>query len=379
MQQTAAEGAIAGEEAGRQLGFKHGYHLGRCEAIRTRYTPVSPPPAPLRLMYVPQGFPAIDQGIISALQRTVREVFVGSPQHMLEQARRMKPDIVLVLNGLHVFPADHLQQISDIRGLGIRTAIWFADDPYFTDDTVGIAPHYDVVLTHEQSCVPLYASLGCKRVAYLPLAADTELFRPQHVEPKYRSDICFIGMGFWNRIELIDRIAPYLAGKRLVLAGGLWERLSHYKQLSPHIRAGWVPIEETVKYYSGAKIVLNLHRGFLHETDNRNSRAIPAQSTNPRTYEMAACGAMQLTDLRADLPRLYMPGQDMAVYQTPEELIAKLEYYLSHEEERSRIAYNGLQRTLQQHSFLSRVSELLKLLGYAEASDAGIIKEEGGA
>ncbi|MFH5182120.1 hypothetical protein ACHHV8_05490 [Paenibacillus sp. TAB 01] len=71
----------------------------------TRYTPVSPPPAPLRLMYVPQGFPAIDQGIISALQRTVREVFVGSPQHMLEQARQMKPDIVLVLNGLHVFPA----------------------------------------------------------------------------------------------------------------------------------------------------------------------------------------------------------------------------------------------------------------------------------
>lgn len=375
MRQTAAEGVIAGVTAGRQQGWEHGYHLGRCEAIRRRYAPVPPSPSPLRILYVPQGFPAIDQGIISALQRTIREVIVGSPQHMLEQAKQMKPDIVLVLNGLHVFPPDHLQQIEAIRRLGIKTVIWFADDPYFTNDTVGIAPHYDVVLTHEQSCVPLYASLGCKQVAYLPLAADIELFRPRQVDLKYRSDICFIGMGFWNRIEVFDRIAKYLAGRKLVLAGGQWERLSQYKLLSPYIRSGWVPVEETVMYYSGAKIVLNLHRGFLHETDNRNGRAIAAQSTNPRTYEMSACGTMQLTDVRADLPKLYTPGQDLAVYRTPDELVAKLDYYLSHEEERRRIAYNGLRRTLERHSFLTRIGELLELLGYEEAADTKVFEE----
>ncbi|OXM83478.1 CgeB family protein [Paenibacillus rigui] len=368
MRQTRMAGQRMGEAAGGTLGWAHGYHLGRCEAIRLRYKPAAPPCAPVKILYIPQGFHAIDHGIVQALQRLVKELIVGTPRQMLELAKQTRPDIVLVMNGLHVFPADHLQQIDRIRQLGIRTVIWFADDPYFTDDTAVIAPHYDVVITHEQSCVSLYRGLGCREVGYLPLAVDTELFRPRQVEPMYRSDICFIGMGFWNRIAVFDRLARYLAGKRVVLAGGLWDRLAHYKLLRPHIREGWVPIEESVKYYSGAKIVINLHRGFSNEIDNRNSRAIPAQSTNPRTYEIMACGAMQLSDMRADLPALYKPHNEVAVYQSPQELMAKLDYYLTHEEERREIAYNGLRRTLAQHTFLSRIGELLELLGIAKAS-----------
>lgn len=379
MRKPAIKGKFAGRKAGSRIGREHGYHLGRCAAIRQLYPPVSPFVASVKVLYIPQGFQALDHGIIRALRQSVRELIVGTPQSMLELSRQLRPDVVLVLNGLHVFPTDHLRQIDAIRELGIRTVIWFADDPYFTDNTVDIAPHYDVVLTHEHSCVELYASLGCKQVEYLPLAADPELFYPRQVKPKYWSDVCFIGVGFWNRIALFDRLAPYLAGKRVVLAGGQWNRLRHYKLLRPHLREGWIPIEETVKYYCGAKIVLNVHRGFLHKTDNRNKRAIPALSTNPRTYEMAACGAMQLTDMRADLPGLYTPDRDVAVYSTPEELITKIEYYLTHEEERRMIAYNGLRRTLQQHSFMSRIGELLRLLGYVDAASATIVNEGGGS
>jgi spore maturation protein CgeB len=348
-----------------QQGMEHGYHLGRCEAVRAMVPPAPLNVRPLRVLFIPQGFPAIDQGVIKALQPRVNELIIGTPREMLAAAERSRPDLVLVLNGLHhVFPENHLQQIDMIRALGIRTAIWFADDPYFTDDTSRIAPHYDVVLTHEQSCVQLYRELGCAQVGYLPLAADTDLFRPQQVEPAYRSDVCFIGMAFWNRVAVFNRIAPYLAGKKVIIAGGLWNRLKHFKLLRPSIREGWTPIEETVKYYSGAKIVINLHRGYLLEKDNRNSREIPGQSINPRTYEMAACGALQLTDFRDDLTRLYIPGHEIAVYRTPDELMGQIEYYLTHDQERRAIAYNGLRRTLEQHSFARRIEELLQLLGY---------------
>lgn len=360
----AASGRAAGLADGRSLGLEHGYHLGRCEAIRATVPPAPIKLRQLRVLFIPQGFPAIDQGVIKALGSLVSELIVGASPEMLTLAGQHRPDLVLVLNGLHVFPENHLLQIDAIRAMGIRTAIWFADDPYFTDDTLHIALRYDVVLTHELSCVQLYREHGCAHVAYLPLAADTDIFRPQQVSPEYRSDVCFIGMAFWNRVAVFDRIAPYLAGKKVIIAGGLWERMKNYRLLRRSIREGWTPIEETAKYYSGAKIVINLHRGHLHEIDNRNSRAVPALSINPRTYEMAACGSMQLTDIREDLAQLYVPGQEIAVYRTPEELMGQIEYYLRHDQERKAIAYNGLRRTLIQHSYMRRVDELLQLLGH---------------
>jgi spore maturation protein CgeB len=363
--QRALAGRADGWKAGQKQGMQDGYHLGRCEAIRILTPPAAVAVKPLRVLYIPQGFHSIDQGIIRALQQQTSELTTGTPQEMQMLAERVRPDLVLVLNGMHVFPENHLQQIDAIRALGIRTAIWFADDPYFTDQTVRIALHYDVVLTHEQSCVTLYRENGCQQVYYLPLAVDPELFRPQQVEPRYRTDVLFIGTAFWNRVELFNRIAPYLASKKFLLVGGSWDRLSeaNYKLLRHGIVDG-VPFEETVKYYAGAKIVINLHRDALHGTDNQNHLAISGQSINPRTYEMAACGPMQLTDIRDDLSRHYSPGHEIAVYRTPEELMRHIDYYLIHEHERREIAYNGLKRTLKQHTYLLRVEEMLRQLGY---------------
>ncbi|UUZ89570.1 glycosyltransferase [Paenibacillus sp. P25] len=320
----------------------------------------------IKVLYIPQGFEAIDNGVASALRQAVREVVVGSPRTMLALAEEHRPDLVLVLNGLHVFPEDHLEQVERIREHGIRTAIWFADDPYFTDYTVDIAPKYDIVITHEQGCVPFYWALGRQRVYYLPLAANVQLFRPLPSGPEYQYDICFIGNAFWNRAAFFDRIAPYLAEKRVMIAGGVWNRMRRFKLLKPHIRDGWMPVEETVKFYSGAKIVINLHRDWESPEDSKNKRKIPAQSINPRTYEISACGTLQLTDVRDDLTRYYIPGEDLDVYHSPEELVEKIEHYLRHEELRRTIAYNGLRRTLKEHSFETRIDQPLNLPGLAD-------------
>ncbi|WP_281889212.1 glycosyltransferase [Paenibacillus sp. YYML68] len=370
MSRTHSSGAAAGREAGwdegYDTGWEHGRHYGRCEAVRQRVSVPAPSVRRLKVLFVPQGFDGLDQGLEAALRRTVATTIIAHATEMFTKAAEHRPDLVLVMNGLHIFPADHLEQVDRIRSeLGIKTAIWFADDPYFTDHTVTIAPHYDCIVTHEMSCVPFYASLGCKQVHYLPLAVDTDRFRPQPAAMSYRSDICFIGNAFWNRVEWFDRLAPYLAGKRVFIGGGHWDRMTSYKLLKPYIRDGWIPVEETVRYYSGAKIVINMHRGHDHQTDNRNQRHIPPFSINPRTYEISACGTLQLTDVRSDLTRYYTPGVELDVYHSPEDLIAKLDYYLKHEEARQRIALNGLKRTLQEHTFVHRVDQLFTLLGYS--------------
>lgn len=352
----------AAAENGYNSGYQSGLRDGACESLVRHVIPSTPVKHDVRVLYIPQGFEAIDQGIIEALRLSVRELYVADAKKMAEHASLLRPDWMVVLNGLHVFPEDHLEQVDAVRALGVRTAVWFADDPYATEDTVRIVPRYDVVLTHELSTIALYRSLGCPNVHYMPLAVHHGWFKPMRVEQKYWSDICFIGQAFWNRVEMFDAIAPYLAGRRIFIAGGLWDRMQNFSRLKSSIQMGWLPVEESIRYYNGAKIVINLHRTTAAGSDNKNTLNLPGRSINPRTYEIAACGTLQLTDLREDLPLYYAPGSEIETFTNAAELQEKLDYYLNHEDARRAVALRGLRRTMKDHTFQSRVQQLAAAL-----------------
>lgn len=350
-----------GRADGHRDGHSQGYRMGRCQAVLNQIPPESPFFRDISVLFVPEGFPAIDQGIVEAMQRMVRSfTTVGSTDDVVSVAASVKPDLLLVLNGIHNLSPD---KSAAIRMLGIKTAVWFADDPYYTDQTEEIIKSYDYVFTHELSCVEFYKSLGAPEVHYLPLAVNPSLFRPMPVQESYQSDVCFIGTAFWNRVELFDRIAPHLAGRKVFISGALWDRMASYELLKDKIQLGiWVSPEETARYYNGAKIVINSHRSVDDEMHNRNSRKIPGLSINPRTYEMSACGTLQLTDIRHDLANFYRPGTEIAAYSSPEHLGEMLEYYLSHEEERSSMALKGLYRTRAEHTYHHRLTRLLETI-----------------
>ncbi|MFS0723245.1 glycosyltransferase [Paenibacillus sp. 1P07SE] len=359
---SIAEAAAAGKDAGFRKGREDGYRFGQLQGGLAGIVSPSLPVRDIHVVYVTAGigvpYPALDAAVIDALRGLARKVTVASPSDdVAGLAGKQRPDLVVVLNGV-VFPAE---QVEKLRNHGIRTAVWFTDDPYYTDWTSAIGPRYDYIFTLEHSCVAYYESLGCRQVHYLPFAAAPSLFHPKHVPQSYQSDICFIGTGFWNRIDLIDRLTPYLKHRKVVIAGWWWDRLKHYDQLSGSIRLGdWMTPEDTASYYNGAKIVINLHRSVDDDTINANRIKLPASSPNPRTFEIAACGALQLTDLRADLGNWYKVDEEIAHFSSFEELTAKLDYYLTHDEERRRLALRGLLRTRSHHTYEQRLHTLLE-------------------
>ncbi|WP_225446172.1 CgeB family protein [Paenibacillus rhizovicinus] len=362
--QTKEQRNAKAAAAGFASGYENGLRDGACEYLYRLMQPAAPTKRDCCVLYIPQGFEGIDQGVIEALRLIVREVYVADAARMAEQAALIRPDWVLVLNGLHVFPANHLEQVDAVRSLGIRTAIWFADDPYVTADTMYIAPRYDVVLTHELSTIQMYRERGCANVIYMPLAVDHNRFKPKKVEERYRSDVCFIGQAFWNRVEMFDALAPFLNTRKVFIAGGLWERMKNFKTLQRFVRQGWLPVDDSINYYNGARIVINLHRTTEVGKDNKNVLNLPGRSINPRTYEISACGTLQLTDCREDLTQYYTPGSDIETYADAAELKAKLEYYLGHENERRSIALRGLKRTLAEHTYVHRLQQIAEVLGW---------------
>ncbi len=202
------------EREAYRCGYREGRRMGGggCTAALSQVVATVPAVRHLKVLYIPQGFAAIDTGVQEALSQICSEFIIGTPARMLADAEAHRPELVLVMNGLHVFPPDHLEQVQQIRGLGIRTAIWFVDDPYFTEDTALICQSYDVVFTHEMSCLPFYRDQGVAKVHYLPLAASARIFYPQRVEREHQHDICFIGNAFWNRVKLFDHLASFFSG-----------------------------------------------------------------------------------------------------------------------------------------------------------------------
>lgn len=304
----------------------------------------------------------INQGIIEDLRKLVCEVYTAKAnQDVVKLAEELKPDLVLVLLG-DTLPID---QVVSIRAMGIKTAVWFTDDPYYTDVTKKIAPYYQYVFTQEISCVSYYQMIGCSQVHYLPLAVNTKVF---HFKKELRDnsvpiDICFMGAGWNNRISLFDQIAPLLSKKNTLIVGSRWNEMKNYHLLSDKIRFGFLSPSESADLINRSKIVINNHRSFDDNTlFNLNSNKLPALSINPRTFEISACCTFQLTDIRKELHRYYKVGMEIETYSSPSELMDMIEYYLIHDEKRNVIAQRAHNQTLKYHTYRKRLETLLNVV-----------------
>ncbi|MFB5267216.1 glycosyltransferase [Paenibacillus enshidis] len=361
---AAAVSYNRGRESGMHAGYEEGYFRGRANAIAARRGRAFPV-RPLHILYVSSGklypYSPIDQAIIATLQDMVRQVTIADPrQQLADIAAQVKPDLVLALDGMEI----PLHQVDDIRNKGIRTAVWLTDDPYYTDTTSQMAPHFDDIFTLEINCIDLYRQLGCSSVHYLPFAAYRGHYFPLTVPSVVRRDVNFTGSAYWSRVYFMNPIMPQLMSYNTGINGLWWDRIENYHQYASKIDVNkWHGPEDTNQLYNGSKIVINLHRSHLDESVNNNTiLKIPAASPNPRCFEICAASAFQLTDARDNMASFYKPGEEIETYSTPQELIEKIEYYLTHDKERQEIALRGLERTLKEHTYAHRLHQMLSIL-----------------
>ena len=163
-----------------------------------------------------------------------------------------------------------------------------------------------------------------------------------------------------QQITLFDQIAPYLVKKNTLIVGSFWDRMQNFHLLSDKMRFGFLSPEESASLINQSKIVINNNRSYDdHTFFNRNSNNIPAISINPRTFEIFACSTFQLSDVRQELHRYFEVGKEINTYSLSSELIEKIDFYLSHKDERNAIARRGYKRTLKNHTYSQRLEFLL--------------------
>ncbi|MGN0308498.1 MAG: glycosyltransferase [Lachnospiraceae bacterium] len=81
-----------------------------------------------------------------------------------------------------------------------------------------------------------------------------------------------------------------------------------------------------------------------------------------RVLDILACGGFCLTNYQPEIAAFFQEDKELVMYSSIEELYRKLDYYLSHEEERQAIAAKGREKVKETFELELRLKELLWLV-----------------
>ena len=85
-------------------------------------------------------------------------------------------------------------------------------------------------------------------------------------------------------------------------------------------------------------------------------------ANNMRLYEATGVGTCLLTEYKENLPEMFEPDREVIAYDDEADCIDKIRYYLSHDDKREAVAQAGRQRTLRDHTYNTRLAQLLDIL-----------------
>ncbi len=247
--------------------------------------------------------------------------------------------------------------LDEMRRRGVVTVLWFVEDylrfTYWRD----MARHYDFVFTiQKDGCIEAIKAAGAGEVHYLPTACDPYLHRPVDLTPGERdqwgSQLSFVGAGYHNRQQMFASLGHY----PFKIWGSEWPTCKPFDKLVQE-NARRISPEEYVKIFCASDINLNLHSSTERDGVEPNGDFI-----NPRTFELAACGAFQLVDERTLLGECFEAGKEIVTFSSLPDLVAKVEHYKSRPEERAAIATAGRARVLRDHTYDRRIEQMMSVI-----------------
>jgi spore maturation protein CgeB len=274
------------------------------------------------------------------------------------------PDLVLSLAQAPLI----LPALEHLRRKKFLTAMWFVENYRHLTYWQQLAAGYDFwFVIQQEPCIAALKQAGAKDVRYLPMAADPSVHRPleltQTERAEYGSDVSFVGAGYANRREIF----PRLLGRdwTFKLWGNEWDGATELTSVLQRNGAR-IDTDTCQKVFNASAVNLNLHSWAGTGLDP------DGDFVNPRTFELAACGAFQLTDRRSLMSDLFTESE-VATVSSSDELPAKIARWLREPEQRVAMAAQARQRVLAEHTYAHRMRDLLSQIGVASPDRIGSI------
>ncbi len=251
--------------------------------------------------------------------------------------------------------------------------------------------HFDFMLTCTPGLKDYFERQGCKVYLFYH-AFDTDILnRLGSLNNNFKNDLVFTGSlmtgsGFHQaRHQLIEniiksdiKIALYAnlenqyrikTKQALHIINSLLKRtgLENPSEYFPFLRHG----SEPVRNYSAELLSLTKQPVFGLDMFRllRQSRIVlnfhidvaSNYAGNMRLFESTGVGSCLLTDNKINIGDLFIPGQEILVYDSIDDCIDKAKWLLDNESERQRIASAGQEKTLSVHTVENRCRQIMNI------------------
>lgn len=269
------------------------------------------------------------------------------------QINQLKPNKILVIGFLYKFFAPQkLKRLADTLGIEVFL--------YDTDSCNLYSSRREFIFFIENELKIYNAIFSFSRVVtdFLKRKKLNAFFCPFGDNPKYSQavakpeiDVIFVGSADLRRIFLLENIA-----EKVTIYGNRWQR--QWPLMSELLQQKIIdtPIwgKELEAKLTASKIVLNITRTPFYGAET---------GINHRIFEAMSIGCFVLTDHCDEIAELFEIGQEIETYKGIDDLRQKIDFYLTHDEEREQIALRGYQRFLKDYTWRSRTADLLTKMG----------------
>lgn len=287
---------------------------------------------------------------LRALDRvTRRQLEIRRYNHrILAAAREFQPDVVLVVQGYHVWA----RTLRRIRDESRATLVCYStDNPLVPGrlrrNVFAAIPEYDIYASPRRSTLSALAAHGCRMPVYVRFAYDPAIHYPERPADAaaWASDVVFVGGWDFDRVRWFDPLSRD-GDVDLRLYGRGWSDTP----LRRH--AGGEVFGQSFRYaMAGTKVAPCLVRA---SNDDGHSM---------RSFEIPACGAFMLAERTDEHLELFDDDVHAAYCSTPEELRDKARFYVANDAARARIA--GAAHRLVTgggHTYGDRLEQMLRLV-----------------
>ncbi len=337
----------------------------------------------------------------------------------LDAIREHKPDFLLTINHMGFDREGSITRL--LERLRIPIASWYVDSPQLIlGHYRGNNSPMLTLFVWDRDYVPMLKGLGLERVEYLPLGTDDTVFKPgttkAALSPAGQATVGFVGnsMVIKSRLSLersgagkklldaypalcqafirgnflvvrdmVARDYPQLLPELMGLgeAGRLafessvvwqatgWYRASLLKQagaFNPVVAGdpGWSEIlDKRFKILRELNYYDDLPQFYRAMAVNFNATSLQMKNgLNQRIFDVPACGALLLTDLKTQMEGMFDPGKEILAYAKADEIPALLDKALKDRKLRETVAAAGLKRVLAQHTYRHRTARLVRVM-----------------
>lgn len=280
--------------------------------------------------------------------------WIGLNQEILNRVKNSKYDFIWIEKGLLV-KSTTIQRIKLIDPNCIIIS-YSCDDMMVRFNQsfqyLKSIPFYHYHITTKSYNVDELKKLGANKVYFFSNAYDSVAYNSSEISELDRinwgADVSFLGGFELDRFEKMLFLAN--SGIKIKIWGPGWEdKVSVHPNLD--VNPGWVMDVDAAKVFKSTKI--NLH--FL--------RKIARDLQTTRSMEIPACNAFMLAERTSEHSILFVEGEEVEFFDTNEELLFKVNFFLENHLERYNISEKGYLRCiLSGYDYLSRVKEILDFI-----------------